>query len=746
MTRMSLKNGQSDRRRKRSPVGVLLMLLALLGAIAAPSAFGLAIDKATDSPNASRRIGRVIHISLPITGQTFERTRRLVRVALERAKKSDVRLVLIFEFDVPEGQKDLGRGSEFGAARDLADFLSSDELNAADTVAYLPKPIQGHAVLVAIACQEIIMADNASLGAAGIDEKTISDTVRSAYAEIAGRRRTVPAAVALGMLDQGMEVLRVETDAGNTEFVTPEELQELKKKHTTKEPAVVKQAGQQSEFSGSEARRWGFAKYLSADRRDVIKALELPATAVEDDPSLEGGWRAVRIDLKGPIHADSVGQVERMIQEHVRNDDANFICLWIDSPGGSMADAMQLANFLAFNVDSAKVRTVAYVPAEARSDAALVALACDQLVMHPRAVLGGSGAIEPSADEIRLARNIVQNKLAPRKGRSWSLMAAMIDPNLEVFRASRLGDVEYFCDAELADQPGPAKWEKGRLETIPGVPLRLSGTQAEEFRLANRVVENFNQFKQYYGLENDPTLAEPGWADHLVRGLASPGVAILLLIIGGAALYVEMHSPGVGIGAFVAAVCFLLFFWSRYLDAAPFWLSVILFVAGVFFVALEIFVLPGYGIFGLGGGAMMLASLILASQQTFIFPHNEYQVDQLERSLLTVAAAGVGLFAMAVFLRKRLPRSPLLGRMMLEPPAGEEAATIRRREALVNRDDLIGQQGTTTTQLTPGGKARFGEILVDVIADGEVIERGRKIEVVRVQGNRVLVKEVDGAS
>jgi membrane-bound serine protease (ClpP class) len=744
MTRISLKNGQFDWRCGPSAVGVLLMLLAMLVAVATPAVCGAALDKDKDSPKTVKRFGRVVHISLPITGHTFERTRRLVRIALERAKKSDVRLVLIFEFDVPAGQKDFGRGSEFGAARDLADFLSSDELNAADTVAYLPKPIQGHAVLAVLACQEIIMADDASLGAAGIDEKTLSETLRSAYAEIAGRRRTVPVAVALGMLDSAIEVLRVETDAVNTTFVTPEELQDLKKKHATSEPTVVKRAGEQSEFSGSEARRWGFARYLAADRREVVKALDLPATAVEDDPSLEGSWRAVRVDLKGPIRADSVSQVQRMIDQHVRNDDANFICLWIDSPGGSMADAMQLANYLAFNVDPAKVRTVAYVPVEARSDAAIVALACDQLVMYPRAVLGGSGAIEPSADEIRLARDIIQNKLAPRKGRSWSLMAAMIDPNLDVFRAARLGDVEYFCEAELAEQAGPGKWEKGPLVTIPGVPLRLSGAQAEEFRLANRVVESFGQFKQYYGLENDPMLAEPGWADNLIRALASPGVAVLLLIIGGAALYMEMHSPGIGIGAFVAAVCFLLFFWSRYLDAAPFWLSVILFVAGVFFIALEIFVIPGFGIFGLGGGAMVLASLILASQQTFIFPRNEYQFNQLERSLLTVAAASIGLIAMAIFVRKRLPHSPLLGRMMLEPPAGEEAQTIRRREALVNLDKLTGQRGTTTTQLTPGGKARIGEMLVDVIADGEVIERGRKIEVVQVQGSHVLVKEVDG--
>ena len=79
--------------------------------------------------------------------------------------------------------------------------------------------------------------------------------------------------------------------------------------------------------------------------------------------------------------------------------------------------------------------------------------------------------------------------------------------------------------------------------------------------------------------------------------------------------------------------------------------------------------------------------------------------------------------------------------MMLEPPAGEEAREIGRRETLVDHGDLVGEHGTTTTQLTPCGKARFGDRLIDVIADGEVIERGAMIEVVSVHGNRVLVKE-----
>ncbi len=268
----------------------------------------------------------------------------------------------------------------------------------------------------------------------------------------------------------------------------------------------------------------------------------------------------------------------------------------------------------------------------------------------------------------------------------------------------------------------------------------MTGTRAEEYGLANHLVETFAEFKQYYGID-DPKLLEPGWADFLIEALASPGVAVLLLVIGGAALYIELHAPGIGIGGFVATVCFLLFFWSRYLGGTADWLAIMLFVAGLSCLLLEVFVIPGFGIFGLGGGALVLASLILASQ-TFIWPQNEYQFEQLEHSLVTIAVAGICLIAVGVYLRKRLPRSPLLGRMMLEPPAGEEAEAIRRREALADFHALLDARGTTTTLLAPGGKARFGDVLVDVISAGEAIDRGVAVEVVEVHGNHVLVREV----
>lgn len=733
---LGLRSAKGDTA-KIGTVPLQIALLALVAVLCASPAKALAANE----PPSAKQVGHFVRITLPIDGQTYKRARRIVHNAIDKAAKEKARLVLICEFEVPKGQKNFGRGSEFGAALDLASFLSGADLNGVRTVAYLPESIQGHAVLAAMACQEIVMAKDATIGAAGIDEPTITPTLRSAYSEIANRRRTVPAVLALGMLDSAIEVLQVETEAGN-EFVTPEGLAKLKERRATKEPVVVKRAGELAEFSGSEARRLSLARYLASDRHELIKALELPATAVESDPSLEGGWRAVRVDLKGPLRPESVDQAQRMIERQIRDHDANFICLWIDSPGGPIDEAMNLADYLAFQLDPNKVRTVAYIPREARSDAAIVALACDQVVMHPQAVLGGPGAYELSADEVEHVRQTIRNRLAKQKGRSWSLVAAMIDPRLNVFRATRLGDVEYFSEEELNEQEDPGKWQRGPLVTTPGVPLKLDGTRAEEYRLANHLVGSFAEFKQYYGLENDPLLVEPGWADFLIQALASPGVAVLLLIIGGAALYIELHAPGIGIGGFVATVCFLLFFWSRYLGGTADWLAISLFVAGLACLLLELFVIPGFGIFGLGGGVLLLVSLILASQ-TFLWPRNEYQFDQLERSLLTVAAAGIGIIVVAMLLRSLLPRSPLLNRMMLEPPAGEEAETIRRRESLVDFHELIGARGTTTTPLIPSGKARFGHRLVDVISGGEAIDRGATVEVFDAHGSHVLVREVE---
>lgn len=691
---------------------------------------------------APARSAHLIRVPLPITGNVDTDVKRAIEGALQSNKGSGERPIIVLEL-WPAHSK-FGEGSDFSRAQALARYLSGRDLSRAKTVAYIPQTVKGHAVLVALACEEIVMAPDAELGAAGVDERAdegIDPAVRSGYREIAERRRTMPPEVALGMLDKDLEVLMVETEV-STEFVLRPQLEKLRSKRAIQSEKVLIPAGELGLFSGRDARKLGFVKYLAADRRALAKAIGVPSASLQEDPSLAGGWRPVRIALKGIITPQAVSRVQKTIADQIASEETNFICLWIDSPGGSLADSVTLANYLA-GLDRSKVRTVAYLPEAAHGDAALVAVACDDVVMERDAVLGGSGAQAFSQDDIRLARETLRDSVAVNKARSWSLAAALVDPTLKVFRYTHRGNglIEYFSEEEAAAQTDAAQWARGPAVTRDGAVLTLSAPEASDLGLARHVVSDFNELKQVYGLSQDLALVEPGWANTLIDAMAAPGVAWLLLVVGFAALYAELHTPGVGVGGFVAGICFLLFFWNRYLEGTAGWLEVLLFAAGVTCVLLELFILPGTAIFGMGGGLLILASLILASQ-TFILPHNDYQLHQLRDSLLGLAGAGAGVLVLAIVMRKFLPRTPLYGHMVLEPPSGEELEYLSHSEALVELDYLLGQQGVTTTPLLPSGKARFGGQLVDVIAEGEIINRGSQVTVVEVHGNRVVVRAV----
>jgi membrane-bound serine protease (ClpP class) len=700
-----------------------------------------------DAPKASpavpkKQLAWLFRLELPVAPGTHLRLRGPVQKAIETAEREGVRPVLVFQFTHPKEQADFAQSTDIGSALDLANFLSSDAISLAQTVAFLPQPVQGHAVLAVLACDQIVMAPAAELGPASLDPSpSEKPAIVEAYRTIAVRRKRIPLDVAVKLADPAQELLQVETDKGGTQYVTRQNLDNLKKTQTIMKSKVLFAANQPARFSGTDARTLGFIQHLADNRTELVRRLELSGP-IRDEITL-GAYRAVRVDVKGPIKEGKAGQIERMIRKAVQEDEANFLCVWIDSAGGNTAESMELADFLATNRDLKDVQTVAYVPSEARADALLVALACNEIAVHPRAVLGGEGEYV-SEDK---ARAIVAalRKMLGHKGRSWSVPAAMFDPALAVYRCTRGNQAAYFCDAELAEQPDANRWNKER-EPIPRPgprqPLALAGSSAAEYLPGIRQVAGPAEFRQLYGLTKSPALLEPSWADVLVHALAHPAVGVFLLIIGGAALYAELHSPGIGMGAFVATVCFALFFWSHFLGGTAGWLEVVLFVAGISCLMLEVFVIPGFGIFGLGGGALILLSLVLASQ-TFVIPRNAYQAVEFRNSLLAIAAAMVGIIAAASTINRWLPHTPFLGQMVLHPPSGAEAEAIRYSEALAHFEALVGQRGRTTTPLMPSGKARFGNELVDVVTDGEFVDRDMLVEVVEAQGSRVVVRPVE---
>jgi membrane-bound serine protease (ClpP class) len=619
-------------------------------------------------------------------------------------------------------------------------------MSAVKTVAYIPRTIKGHGVLVALACEEIVMNPEAEIGEAGADEgdrREAESGIVSVYQQIAAARRTVPEAIALGMLDRSQEVLKVETDQG-TEFVLRGDLDALKQNHTIVSEEVLVPQGSLGNFNGRQGREFGFVKLLAADRDSLARGLGLPAEDVIEDQSLVGDWRPVMLQLEGPITTRKVRQLQTLIGSEINDRGVNWIGLRIDSTGGDLENCLQLANTLA-ELDANEVRTVAYVPVETAGGAALVALACDQLVMQPDAHVGGKGSVEIDRSTMEACTIAIRDSLAGEADQSWSLLAAMINPKLEVFvyDNTQTGDVRYFSKEEAAAQEDAKDWRQGARITTEGEPLRLSSRQAEEMGVAWHVVESVDELKQLYGFERDPRNAEPNWALELVEALSSPALTVFLIAIGFIGIYIELHSPGVGIGGFLAAVAFLLFFWSKFLHGTAGWLEVLLFTGGVFCLLLELLVLPGTGIFGLGGGAMILASLVLASQ-TFILPQTESQLAELRQSLMVIAASTACIVVAALGLRRYLPQTPLFRTLMLNPPADEELVDLDYRETLADFSHLVGQQGTAATNLMPAGKAEFDGQLVDVISESLAIDRGQAVVVTKARGNRVVVRALEG--
>jgi membrane-bound serine protease (ClpP class) len=708
------------------------------------------------------RLAALVRVHLPLTGTADQALQSSILRArdslLHHAKVDKIaeRPVLVLQLDSQPLEDGTTPASQFERAFSLARFLCSRDMGEVKTIAYVPHNLRGHGVLLALACEEIVMSGDAMIGEAGADETeqgAIRQTLVAAYREIAETQRTIPVALAVAMIDSSNDVLRVEAEDG-THFISRADLEKFAADHEIIKEEVLIPAGSFAQFDGREGRQFGFVKYLASNQAGLAKALGVSADSLVEDESLAEEWKPVVIDIAGEITPKVASRLDTLLGVAVQQQGANLICLRIDSAGGDVAAGLRMAAALA-RLDPNSIRTIAYIPAEASGVAGVVALSCNRLVMHPKATLSAAAPPRPAKQgplrrpdplgpaEAQLAAGVqsIRQSLSARTSHPWSLLAAMIDPNIKLasYQHRETGDQRLMSAEELAEQPDAAKWQV--VKELGGERLSFTGATAFENGLSWRTVDSFDQLKQHFGIQGDVPNPQPNMALEFVEALATPELAMILLIVGFAGIYMELRSPGVGVGAFVGSVALLLFFWSKYLNGTAGWLEVMLFLAGFTFVLLEVFVLPGFGIFGLGGGAMMLASLILASL-TFIRPHSEVELNELARSVGCVALAGMAVMAFIVVSRRYLPQAPMFRNIVLEPPEADEIDTIDHREALVDFSALVGEKGFATTDLRPAGKARINHELVDVIAEGEPLPSGAEIIVIEARGSRVVVRGV----
>ncbi len=400
------------------------------------------------------------------------------------------------------------------------------------------------------------------------------------------------------------------------------------------------------------------------------------------------------IAIEGDIDQGLVHYVSRAYADAI-TQGAGAVIFEVDTYGGLVDSAIQLKDLIM----SAQVPTVCFVDHKAISAGSLIALSGEKLVMRPGTTIG---AAEPrvgseKADEKAVSMWTTQlSAVAQARGKDGQVAAAMADSDIAI----------------------PGVVERGKL-------LTLGDQQALELGIADAVLENRQQVVAEFNLPPDIRVVEATFQENVVQWLSSPFIASILLTLGIAGLVLELITPGFGIFGAIGILAFVAFFagnmWAGYAGVG----SVLLFLAGAFLIVMEIFVIPGFGVPGILGIASLLASVIFAS------PSVQYGAV----ALLIALVASIALIA---FVAKNKKTRRVWKRFILaQRQENQEGYTSQAQD----QETLLGAIGKAATPLRPAGAALFGERRVDVVTQGEFIEREATVEVIEVSSSRVVVRE-----
>ena len=462
-----------------------------------------------EQPAEQGPLGQFVTITSPVDASVFGKVSRAATALQNRAQQERRKAVLVLE--ISEG------ASRFGDVRELASFLST-ELPSITTVAWVPKEVRGYNVILALACNEIIMRPKASLGDIGRG-KAVEPDAQSFVVNMVNRRHNsrLSEALALGMMEPQKEVIWVRLKIGTppnvvheTRVVSPAEFERLiKGKAVVEEQQTIKAAGTDGMFSGSQARALNIVVTQTAETRsDVATIYKLQREALREDPAAGTVPKARRIRVEGMVSPLMSEFLQRQIQRSI-NAGANLLVFEIESGGGYLHSGVNLARAIS-DLDPKQVRTVAFIPKEALSSAAIIALGCDEIYMERTAKFGDAGPLEVKeggafhrAEEkvLSLEREILK-ELAEKKKRPPALAMAMADKDLVVYKVtnSQTGDIWYMSEPEIHASNG--EWIKGEAvpESAPNLLLTVNGVRGHELKLTEPPVNDFEELKQRLGI------------------------------------------------------------------------------------------------------------------------------------------------------------------------------------------------------------------------------------------------------
>jgi membrane-bound serine protease (ClpP class) len=411
--------------------------------------------------------------------------------------------------------------------------------------------------------------------------------------------------------------------------------------------------------------------------------------------------------IEGIIDLGLAPFVQRVLKQ-AADEGAAAVILEINTFGGRVDAAVLIRDGLL----NARVPTVAFVNKRAISAGALISLAAEKIAMADGGTIGAATPVQagqpgaPAQPVEEKAVSYVRKEFratAESRKRPLLIAEAMVDSDVEI----------------------PGLIEKGKL-------LTLTTEEALKHKVADFRADTIEQVLKQLALEGaEVRRATPNWAENLVRFLTHPLLSSLLITIGMLGIILELRTPGFGLPGGLGILSLAIFFWGHWLVQLAGWEEMLLVASGLVLLALEIFVIPGFGIAGVLGIAALLGGLSLSlvgagASWDFI-------VKAVGRVVFSLLAALIASLAMLRFL----PHLPWGRRLILETglPAGAGYASAPETD-----QRWLGKSGRAVSPLRTAGIAELEGERVDVVSDGEFIDSGAPIVVTRIDGNRIVVR------
>ena len=436
--------------------------------------------------------------------------------------------------------------------------------------------------------------------------------------------------------------------------------------------------------------------------------------------------RVYKLDIKENITRATWRKTKQAFVE-ADSAKADIFLIHMNTYGGTVLDADSIRT----RILASRIPVFVFIDNNAASAGALISLACDSIYMRPGASMGASTVVnqtgEAMPDKYQSYMRSTMRSTAEAHGKD-----TIVSGQDTIIRWKR--------DPKIAEAMVDQRiYVAGISDT--GKVLTFTPSEAIENHYCEGMAENIDEVLKKVGVE-DYELVEykPTFLELIIGLLVLPMVSGLLImgIIGG--IYFEMQTPGIGFPLGIAILSAILYFAPLYLEGLAANWEILIFIVGLILIALEIFVIPGFGIAGAVGIVLAFAGLFLSLLGNVNFDFKPVDTSRLTIALTTVVVAIFGGFLISLYLSNKLftAKSGLFKNMALKSVQQTSEGYVSIETSLLQ---LKGKNGVAKTVLRPSGKVLVDGEIYDAVAETGYIEKDEAIVVTKIEATQLYVEK-----